>query len=160
LLLAADVVIEASRPRALEQLGIIGHDIVRDGPRVWISITGYGRDAAPLAVAFGDDAAAAGGLVAWGEDGQPRFAADAIADPLSGLAAAGAVQRALAGGGRWMIDLPMAGVAAAIVGAEAGRAWDAVPSRDAPPPRPEPARANAHGAGADTDAVLTELGLT
>ncbi len=159
LLLAADVVIEASRPRALQQLGIVAHEIVRDGPRVWISITGYGRQAAPLAVAFGDDAAAAGGLVAWGEDGVPRFAVDAIADPLSGLAAAGAAHRALDRGGRWMIDVAMAGVAAAVVGADAGRTWDAVPSNDAAQPRAEPPRATAHALGADTDAVFAELGL-
>ena len=44
-------------------------------------------------VAFGDDAAAAGGLVAWDEQG-PMFVADAVADPLTGLAAAAAVDEA------------------------------------------------------------------
>ena len=59
----ADVVVESSRPRALEQLGIVAADILAagDGPRVWTSITGYGR--ASNRVAFGDDAAVAGGLV-------------------------------------------------------------------------------------------------
>ena len=55
----ADVVIEASRPRALEQLGIHAVDEVRNGgPQVWVSITGYGRRDAAARVAFGDDAAA------------------------------------------------------------------------------------------------------
>ena len=62
---AADVVIEASRPRALEQLGIIA---ASSPARVWLSITGYGRDL-PVRVAFGDDAAVAGGLVAYAEQG-------------------------------------------------------------------------------------------
>ncbi|MCW2528224.1 MAG: hypothetical protein JWM76_3084 [Pseudonocardiales bacterium] len=42
---AADVVIESSRPRALEQLGFSAEGFVRSRPgRTWISITGYGRD--------------------------------------------------------------------------------------------------------------------
>ena len=63
----ADVVIEASRPRALRQLGLEAESMVRDGgPRVWVSITGYGRASGSAErVAFGDDAAAAGGLVVW-----------------------------------------------------------------------------------------------
>ena len=74
----ADVVIEASRPRALAQLGLDGPDLVRTGgPQVWVSITGYGRSGeAANRVAFGDDAAAAGGLVVW-RDGVPLFCADA-----------------------------------------------------------------------------------
>src|SRR5262249_37669664 len=54
----ADVVIEASRPRALEQLGL-GPDSRPDRPgRVWLSITGYGRQAPGRDwIAFGDDAA-------------------------------------------------------------------------------------------------------
>jgi len=49
----ADVVVEASRPRALEQLGI---DAWSGGARVWVSITGHGRNE-PVRVGFGDDAA-------------------------------------------------------------------------------------------------------
>ena len=89
------MVIEASRPRALAQLGVNGPDLVRaGGPRVWVSITGYGRSGdAANRVAFGDDAAAAGGLVVW-RDGVPLFCADAVADPLTGLTAADACLRA------------------------------------------------------------------
>ena len=43
LVTAADVVIEASRPRALAQLGIDPAGLGPDGPRVWLSITGHGR---------------------------------------------------------------------------------------------------------------------
>ena len=62
-------------------------------------------------VAFGDDAAAAGGLVVWDGEG-PCFCGDAVADPLSGMAAAAAALAALEQGGRWVLDVSMADVAA------------------------------------------------
>ncbi|HTN81235.1 MAG TPA: CoA transferase, partial [Acidimicrobiales bacterium] len=87
LLLSADVVIEASRPRALRQMGIDADEIVAIGEtKVWLSITGFGR--AHNRVAFGDDAAVAGGLVARDDGGAPLFCGDALADPLAGLHAA------------------------------------------------------------------------
>ncbi|MEX2293071.1 MAG: CoA transferase [Acidimicrobiales bacterium] len=114
----SDVVLEASRPRALEQLGIDAADVVAHGrTRVWASITGHGRTGAGRErVAFGDDAAVAGGLVCWDESGRPVFCADAIADPTSGLVAATAVLDALAGDGRWVLDISMAAVAADFAG--------------------------------------------
>jgi hypothetical protein len=113
---SADVVIEASRPRALEQLGIVATDLLATGPSVWISITGYGR-ATPGRdwIAFGDDGAAAGGLVMWDGDG-PCFCGDAIADPLSGLAAAAAAIEALEGEDAVLLDVAMARVAARCAG--------------------------------------------
>ena len=87
----ADVVIEASRPRALAQLGIDPLQLVASGPRVWVSITGHGyRGESGLRTGFGDDAAVAGGLVVW-EGQDPYFCCDAVADPISGLTAAAAV---------------------------------------------------------------------
>ena len=64
LLEAADVVIEGSRPAALTRRGL-GPEQVRGRPgRVWLRVTGYGTEgSAPTGVAFGDDAAVAGGLV-------------------------------------------------------------------------------------------------
>ncbi len=60
----ADVVIEASRPWALEQLGLGPDDRPERAGRVWLSITGHGREPPGRDwVAFGDDAAVAGGLV-------------------------------------------------------------------------------------------------
>jgi crotonobetainyl-CoA:carnitine CoA-transferase CaiB-like acyl-CoA transferase len=114
LLAAADVVIEASRPRALRQLGLAPELIRHRDGQVWLSITGYGRTDSALSelVAFGDDAAVAGGLVGrTGEDGAPVFCADAIADPLTGLCGALAVARSVAGGGGELIDLSMRAVA-------------------------------------------------
>ena len=80
--------------------------------RVWLSITGHGRSEPQRHwVGFGDDAAVAGGLVAWSR-GEPCFLGDAIADPLTGIAGATAVIDALQQGGRWLIDCNLAGVAA------------------------------------------------
>jgi hypothetical protein len=103
----ADVVVEASRPRALARHGLVAAEI---RPRVWLSITGYGR--AVDRVAFGDDAAVAGGLVVRNDDGGPLFLADAVADPLTGVASAAAVVAALEAGGRWSIEAAMAEVSA------------------------------------------------
>lgn len=110
----ADVVIEGSRPRALEQLGIVAAEVA--GPRVWVSITAHGRDTANRdRVGFGDDAAVAGGLVV--RDGAgPCFLADAVADPLTGIAAATAAVEALAAGGRWLLDAALARTAAWVAG--------------------------------------------
>ncbi|OZG26190.1 CoA transferase [Williamsia sp. 1138] len=135
LLDAADVVIEASRPRALEQAGLAAATRAPRPGRVWVRITGYGagqdeRDR----VAFGDDAAAAGGLVGTGTQG-PIFCGDAIADPLTGLEAAHAVLESLGRGGGEVLDVAMAGVAAryaaiplAPVGSDAAVSAPPVPS--------------------------------
>lgn len=111
---AADVVIEASRPRALANLGLAPESLAHRPGKVWISITGYGRSEPDL-VAFGDDAAVAGGLVGWTDRG-PVFCADAVADPLTGLAAALAATASLANGGGQLIDLAMKDVAACFAG--------------------------------------------
>ncbi len=150
LVASADVVVEASRPRALEQLGVVAADVLagRAGPRVWLSLTGHGRSVPR--VAFGDDAAVAGGLVV--DDGSgPCFCADAVADPLSGVAAAAAALEALAQGGRWSIDVAMAGVAAAHAGPTLAAAGEAAP------PRARHPSGTARPLGADTAAVLAEL---
>jgi hypothetical protein len=151
----ADIVIEASRPRALEQLGVHAADEVRDGgPQVWVSITGYGRTDASGRVAFGDDAAAGGGLVVWHE-GAPLFCGDAVADPITGLAAANACLSALASGGRWLLDVSMAGVSAEL----AGPMLPTSPDLAVAPPRARPVVRAAAELGADTAQVLAELGL-
>ena len=66
-------------------------------------------------VAFGDDAAVAGGLVVWDESG-PCFCADAVADPLTGLAAAVGVLDALKQRHSVLLDIAMARVAAGFAG--------------------------------------------
>jgi crotonobetainyl-CoA:carnitine CoA-transferase CaiB-like acyl-CoA transferase len=112
----ADVVIESSRPRALEALGITPQRFLDEAPgRTWISITGYGRSG-PNAnrVAFGDDAAVAGGLVAWEGPEAPVFCADALADPLSGLFAAFGGLAAMTAGGGILVDVSMRDASAAM----------------------------------------------
>lgn len=112
----ADVVIEASRPRALAQLGVGPPDVVDLPGRVWVSITGHGRRRpAGEWVAFGDDAAVAGGLVGRDGDGGPVFLGDAVADPVAGLHAAAATLRALAHGGGVLLDVAMSHAAASLV---------------------------------------------
>jgi len=109
----ADVVVESSRPRALERLGLVAAEWLAARPgRTWISITGYGRDDPDQRVAFGDDAAVAGGLVAHAADGTPVFCGDAIADPLTGLFAAAAGLASRRSGGGHLLDVAMAGVVA------------------------------------------------
>ena len=113
LLRRADVVLEGSRARALDQLGIWPADVGADRPGLtWVSITGYGRSG-PWAdrVAFGDDAAVAGGLVALDDHEAPLFCADALADPLAGLAAAVAATASLAVGGGRLVEVPLQAVA-------------------------------------------------
>ncbi|MCF1592335.1 CoA transferase [Streptomyces muensis] len=131
----ADVVVEGSRPRALEQLGIDAVSVLTAGrPKVWISITGHGRSgSARHRVGFGDDAAVAGGLVVWDDD-EPLFCADAVADPATGLVAAAAALTALTTEGSWLVDVSLANVAAHLSGPgipvpKGLRAWPPVARR-------------------------------
>jgi hypothetical protein len=125
LLAGADIVIEASRPRALLQLGIDADALVRTTPGlVWITITGHGaRGEAANWIGFGDDCGVAGGLTAAlrAASGHSGFVGDAIADPLTGIRAA------LAAWEQWRarcgarLDINMSAVVAACL-AEARRA--------------------------------------
>jgi hypothetical protein len=112
-ILAADVLITSARPRAFEPLGLAPERLFADRPNlVWVAISGYGWTGPEgHKVAFGDDAAAAGGLVRW-RGGRPEFVGDAVADPLTGLAAAEAALRGLLGGGGLLVDAALARTAA------------------------------------------------
>ena len=156
LLQSVDVIIEGSRPRALEQLGIDARALTRSGPRVWVSITGHGRDVPHShRIGFGDDAAAAGGLIGW-VNGEPRFLADAVADPLTGITVAAAVIQLATSGGRWLVDAPLAGVAAA----HAGSAATVVSRADPKPPLRRRERCTSFPLGRDTESVLAEFSVT
>jgi hypothetical protein len=153
LLLAADIVVEASRPRALEQLDIFANEIAAASSTVWVSITGYGRtDPQRDWVAFGDDAAVAGGLVVSDEDG-PCFCADAMADPLTGLVAAAAALKALRKANSAVLDIPMARVAAAFAGPTLVVPDDLEPHQ--PLAAAQPSRATQ--LGADSEAIRREF---
>ena len=102
----ADVLVTSARPAALARLGL---EPATFPHLTWVAITAHGFSGSGAArVGFGDDCAAAGGLVRW-EQGEPRFMGDALADPLTGLEAALAVLA----GQRGLIDMGMARVAAA-----------------------------------------------
>jgi hypothetical protein len=170
----ADVVIESSRPRALEQLGLSPRSFLAAAPgRIWVSITGYGRDGSEgHRVAFGDDAAAAAGFVAEAPDGGPVFCGDAVADPVAGLYAAAAALGSIVAGGGHLIDVALAGaVAHASAGPADGAAhrvarlgrgrWQVFHgdrSTDVARPRPLRVNGRARSAGADTNRVLLEFG--
>ena len=108
---SADIVIEASRPRALRQLGIDAEAICARRPGlIWLSITAYGR--APATenwIGYGDDVGVAAGLSALvrAQTGERRIVGDAIADPLTGIHAASLAWQAWRSGAGGLIDLSM-----------------------------------------------------
>lgn len=170
----ADIVIEASRPRALRQFGIDAEQMVAARPGLsWISITGYGRSE-PQAnwVAFGDDAAVGAGFSAlFAESGQEwAFAADALADPLTGLHAALAAWSAYCSGGGVLVSLALRDVARHVARWECPVGTEALRERvrdwrgqvDASGlancrPRVLPANAVARALGADNNTVAAML---
>ncbi len=174
LITSADIVVEAARPRALRQIGLDAEQLVAErGDLTWISITGYGRTRPGAGwVGFGDDASAAAGLSEIMRDatGQFEFAGDAIADPITGVAAALAAWRSWRAGGCRLISMPLAHTAAQSLREElqgAGRQdvvrsfarwWEQALSQD--PHRgieKRSACAQARALGADTAEVLAEL---
>lgn len=176
LLLQADIVIEASRPRALRQLGIVAEALLAERPQLtWLSITGYGRDAAnEQAIAYGDDAAVAAGLSYWQQaaGGEPLFCGDAIADPLTGLHAALAAWATHRAGGGKLLSVSLCEVIRSCIAFNAptsladartrAQQWLQV-LRDADVQIALPRARAENGAapilGADTAAVFAELGI-
>ena len=123
LILAADIVVEASRPRALRQMGIIAEELIAARPGLtWVGITGYGRgEPAANWVAYGDDAGIAAGLsaVIHRATGDWLVCGDAIADPLTGLHAALAGWAAWRAGGGTLIDISLQAVVSHCIAATA-----------------------------------------
>jgi hypothetical protein len=113
----SDVLITSARARALDQLGFDRARLRQLNPSlIWIAVTGHGL--ASNRVAFGDDAAAAGGLVSWESD-EPSFVGDALADPLTGLAAAAAALELIARKRAGFIDAALARTAAYVAASAA-----------------------------------------
>jgi hypothetical protein len=172
----ADIVIEASRPRALRQMGIHAEDwLAGRGGRSWLSITGHGRrgDAADW-VAFGDDAGVGAGLseLMHRATGERLICGDAIGDPLTGLHAALAAWASWRAGGGHLLALSLDAVLRHCVSFGAPRSDDALHERHArwtrvarsrrnvpPAPLLLAPRTAARPLGADTAAVFDELGL-
>lgn len=172
----ADIVIEASRPRALAQLGIDAEALVGARPGLtWLSITGYGRrEPGAQWVAFGDDAAVAAGLaVATGAPDAPVFCGDAIADPIAGIHAALAAFAAWQEGGGVLLDVSLHEAVAHVLGlpmpeerarvVRCSEGWEVVAGEARAAVKAPRARAPADAAqplGADTRAVLAALGAS
>jgi hypothetical protein len=159
LLKRADIVIESTRPRALEQMGIIARDIVAANPgAVWLGISGYGREEPNRNwIAYGDDAGVAAGL-SWlmgGDQGDPVFCADAIADPLTGLHAALLAASAWQRGGGSVLDISLHGVISHCI--QSGSAAGSWSEEDILAPVARRPFGSAADLGADTDRVLREL---
>ena len=158
LLQRADIVIESSRPRALEQMGIFASELIAAHPgKVWLGISGYGRRA-PMRdwIAYGDDAGVAAGL-SWlmgGDCGDPVFCGDAIADPLTGLHAAPLALAAWRSGGGQLLDVALCDVAAYCAGGWTAAATATV---EAAVPAARAVTARAAALGADTARVLNEF---
>lgn len=171
----ADIVIESSRPRALQQMGISAEALVESQPGLsWISLTGYGR--APqqaLRVAYGDDAGVAAGLSAqlqhcWGE---PLFCADAIGDPLAGMHAALAAMACWRSGGGFLVDISLQAVLNHCIGTatapcgeiiQTAKGWQlCLDSQEiaVAAPRARAVTKSAKALGADTELICHELGL-
>lgn len=158
LIASADIVIEASRPRALVALGASFGALHDAGWRgVWLSITGYGRnDEASHRVAFGDDAAVAGGLVSEAGDA-PMFCADAVADPLTGMLAAASVFDCLDRGSSGLIDVSLARTASHVAAGVRRVPLSESTAVTVAPPSARRALDRAASLGAHTDEVLREL---
>jgi crotonobetainyl-CoA:carnitine CoA-transferase CaiB-like acyl-CoA transferase len=173
-LLRADIVIEASRPRALRQLGIDADALLRENPRLsWIALSGYGRgEPHEQWIAYGDDAGVAAGLsdTQRRASGEAVFVGDAIADPLTGLHAALAAWASYRAGGGRLVALALRDVVRHVARFDAPddddalrdrhRRWTArVSADDIRPPPARRAAAPARPLGADTAAVLRDWGI-
>lgn len=150
---SADIVIEASRPRALAGFGLDANAAAASGT-TWISITAAGRDSARIG--FGDDIAASSGLIARDHSGSPAFVGDAIADPLTGLMAAALAMSETPMGAGYLWDLSMADLVSSTLPHE-----QTYPQhQEIPPvvlPRTRESHATAPESGADTDAIVRSL---
>jgi hypothetical protein len=109
----ADILITNGRPHALDRHGLTEDALFALNPTlIWVAITAHGwRGEAAMRTGFGDDCAAAGGLVLWRE-GTPHFVGDALADPLTGLEAALGVALAVERGHAGLFDIALSQTAA------------------------------------------------
>jgi len=137
LLHKADIVIEASRPRALRQLGIVAEEFVSRKPgKIWARLTAYGQT--ENRIGFGDDIGISAGLAAIMQQGHGEacFVGDAIADPVNGLHLALALQASLNQGGGMVIDLSMRDVLRYAMGdvpqdlVQTAKDWQAMADKD------------------------------
>lgn len=160
LLEAADVVVESSRPSALQHRGLGPDDVAARDGRVWVRITGHGSDGERAnRTAFGDDAAVSGGLVGDSPEG-PVFCGDAIADPLTGLHAALGVAESLSHGGGEVVDVAMAAVAATYASLPEVPSESSCPAMVARKPGPQTRAADLGADNQRVERLIAERRLT
>lgn len=176
LIAKSDLVIEGSRPRALIQLGIDRRALLAENDELcWLSITAYGREGELGGwIGFGDDVAIGAGLLERSPHGIALFVGDAIADPLTGIAAGAAALSAMNRRMAGTIDISMAAVAGFVASAERlvdcghlpavfrqGDSWQMMLGEEATEisgPRALSAASSARQVGADNDALRGEFG--
>jgi crotonobetainyl-CoA:carnitine CoA-transferase CaiB-like acyl-CoA transferase len=109
----ADILITSGRPHALARHGLTEEALLALNPElILVAITAHGwHGDAAMRTGFGDDCAAAGGLISW-QEGTPQFIGDALADPLTGLEAALSVAHAVESGHAGVIDIAVSQTAA------------------------------------------------
>ena len=161
LLTVADIVVESSRPRALEQMGIQAEELLAENPgMVWLSVTGYGRRSPQRDwIAYGDDVGVACGL-SWlmgGLQGDPVFCGDAIADPLTGLHGAFLALASWLNGGGQLLDISLHSVVAHCISVGNVAPVEGGQQLDVARPVARKPRGIASALGADTDSVLGEF---
>jgi len=161
----ADIVIEASRPRALRHLGIDADALVREVPGlVWLTVTGHGATGeAANWIGVGNDCAVAGGVSralaeAAGEIG---YVGDALADPLTGITVALEGWRAYQTGEATRIGFAMSAIVARALAEEKEhdavalqaelRAWGAAVGKLFPKLPPREVTGPVRDLGADTE---------
>jgi crotonobetainyl-CoA:carnitine CoA-transferase CaiB-like acyl-CoA transferase len=108
-----DILITSARPHALARKGLTEQRLLALNPGlIWVAITAHGwRGERAWRVGFGDDCAAAGGLIGR-QRSTPRFMGDALADPLTGLEAATRVLEGLDQGKAGLVDASLTQTAA------------------------------------------------
>lgn len=106
---SSDIVIESTRPRALQQLGISVEACIAEQPALtWVSVTAYGRNRfAAMRIGYGDDTGIAAGLSCALHEHTGRWdvVGDAISDPLTGIHAAASALTASCAGGGTLLDV-------------------------------------------------------
>lgn len=170
LIAQADIVVEASRPRALRQMGIYAEKLIDQFPGLtWISLNGYGRNEPEENwIAYGDDAGVAAGLSYLMREvtGKAVIVGDAIADPLTGIHAALAAWVCHQKGGGRLLSLALTNVVRHCIqfdrsiNVEASNQrqaeWTQLARGHVSEPQMRAARGKARELGADNDAVFAD----
>lgn len=170
LITQADIVVEASRPRALRQMGIHAEKLIDQHPGLtWISLNGYGRkDPEENWIAYGDDAGVAAGLSYLMREvtGEAVIVGDAIADPLTGIHAALAAWSCHQKGGGRLLSLALTNVVRHCIqfdrstNVEAShqrqREWTQMAEHELRQPRMREPSMKARELGADNEAVFSD----